>query len=477
MRDAITKGLQSLTWGGITQSFGYDGFGRIAAESTSTSGYGPQAEGFTYDAAGNRTGAGASFTYSNTNEVRRRDSLPGDALAPGDSVYYDAAGNSRRWKNLTTGEVDSLFWDAESRLIRVKRRNASGSTVLNIQYRYDGFGRRVRAWGTGTSERLYVWNGWELLGETDAEGVPVRRYTHHPEAIDFPLAMWDDFEISPFHRDGQGNVYRLTDTTGADQSTYRYRAWGDRHTVGTENVQSPFTYKAREEDRETGLIYMRHRYYSPRLERFLNEDPIGLAGGLNVFRFVDSDPVNNADPTGLCAPFCIVGAAIAGGLLGVAFDYVLGKVFGHDPSGPEMALSFMLGATTGAVGKATMMIVTTPAKYGVTTASTVRTVRNANRFRDGALTGGSVASNMLTASGSGGRGLSGGLSFDGMPADATGAYVGGGQLVGTGGYGHLFDACFSSADTVSIGLPDGSRITVTYTRDCDGNITISIKGE
>jgi hypothetical protein len=64
-----------------------------------------------------------------------------------------------------------------------------------------------------------------------------------------------------------------------------------------------------------------------------------------------------------------------------------------------------------------------------------------------------------------------------MPADATGAYVGGGQLVGTGGYGHLFDACFSSADTVSIGLPDGSRITVTYTRDCDGNITISIKGE
>jgi RHS repeat-associated protein len=61
----------------------------------------------------------------------------------------------------------------------------------------------------------------------------------------------------------------------------------------------PGTKQGREEDRATGLIYMRNRYYSPRLERFLNEDPIGISGGLNTYAFVGGDPVNSADPSGL----------------------------------------------------------------------------------------------------------------------------------------------------------------------------------
>lgn len=64
--------------------------------------------------------------------------------------------------------------------------------------------------------------------------------------------------------------------------------------------------------RATGLVYMRNRYYSPRLERFLNEDPIGVEGGLNTFAFVSGNPVNGADPFGLCcgiplAPITIFG--------------------------------------------------------------------------------------------------------------------------------------------------------------------------
>jgi RHS repeat-associated protein len=66
-----------------------------------------------------------------------------------------------------------------------------------------------------------------------------------------------------------------------------------------ENWTSTLTYKGREEDRETGLVSMRHRYYSPRLERFVNEDPIGIGGGLNLFLFGGTDPVNRSDPYGL----------------------------------------------------------------------------------------------------------------------------------------------------------------------------------
>ena len=52
----------------------------------------------------------------------------------------------------------------------------------------------------------------------------------------------------------------------------------------------------------TGLLYRRNRYYDPMSGRFTQEDPIGLAGGLNVYGFAGGDPVNFADPFGLCPP-------------------------------------------------------------------------------------------------------------------------------------------------------------------------------
>jgi RHS repeat-associated protein len=302
-RDAVTKGLASIKLGGMTQTFTYDGYGRLAGEAhdSATATYGPGSESYTYDAAGNRNQTG--YSYTSTNAVRGRPSIGGDAFSPGDSLVYDGAGNPTWWKNKTTNWYDSLTWDAEDRLIRLRRYNASNQLQLDVNYAYDGFGRRMKKWGTGVTTTLYVWNGWELLAETDGSGTATRRYTHAPEGLDFPLAMYQSGTTSLFHLDGQGNVYLLTNTSGTRRSEYRYRAYGDRYVTPVgEAVQSPFGYKAREEDRETGLVYMRHRYYSPRLERFLNQDPIGIAGGLNTYAFVGDDPVNFNDPLGLWDP-------------------------------------------------------------------------------------------------------------------------------------------------------------------------------
>jgi RHS repeat-associated protein len=51
---------------------------------------------------------------------------------------------------------------------------------------------------------------------------------------------------------------------------------------------------------ESGLIYMRNRYYDPATGKFTEEDPIGLAGGLNLYGFAGGDPINFSDPFGLC---------------------------------------------------------------------------------------------------------------------------------------------------------------------------------
>jgi RHS repeat-associated protein len=58
----------------------------------------------------------------------------------------------------------------------------------------------------------------------------------------------------------------------------------------------------------SGLLYRRNRYYNPQTGRFTQEDPIGLAGGMNVYGFADGDPATYADPYGLVpVPLIVAG--------------------------------------------------------------------------------------------------------------------------------------------------------------------------
>jgi RHS repeat-associated protein len=70
-----------------------------------------------------------------------------------------------------------------------------------------------------------------------------------------------------------------------------------------------------------GLEYARNRVYDPATGRFTQEDPIGLAGGLNLYGFANGDPINFSDPFGLCVPWCLVAAAWAAYEIGgAAYD-------------------------------------------------------------------------------------------------------------------------------------------------------------
>jgi RHS repeat-associated protein len=70
-----------------------------------------------------------------------------------------------------------------------------------------------------------------------------------------------------------------------------------------ENVENPFRFPGQYYDKETGLHYNYFRDYHPGLGRYIQPDPIGLLGGINLFTYVRNDPVNGVDPTGLLGPF------------------------------------------------------------------------------------------------------------------------------------------------------------------------------
>lgn len=69
-------------------------------------------------------------------------------------------------------------------------------------------------------------------------------------------------------------------------------------TMSGEASDNPFQFTAREND-GTGLYYYRARYYSPEMQKFIQEDPIGLMGGMNYYAYVDDNVVNFVDPFGL----------------------------------------------------------------------------------------------------------------------------------------------------------------------------------
>ncbi|MEX0690317.1 MAG: RHS repeat-associated core domain-containing protein, partial [Gemmatimonadales bacterium] len=371
-------------------------------------------------------------------------------------LFYDAAGNPTRWKNLTDGSNDSLFWDAENRLIRHKRRASGGSVLFDVQYTYDGFGRRVRRQNDG-SDTLFVWDGWHLLAATSNTGTALRRYTYFPGTLDVPLAQRVGSTTTYFRLDGQGNVYQTRTTGGTVQAEYRYRAWGDRYNAATETVPSPFTYKAREEDRTTGLVYMRHRYYSPRLERFVNEDPIRTLGGRNEYLFANGSPTNLRDPMGLvpCGPFISVCVSVVGAAIGVIEGIVVRAFFNAPTDASDYVVDAALGATTGFAGWAFSL-----GRQAARSATGTAAVATLNGILTVTVTGQGIVS----ASNASRPRHSAGGEVDPLLARADGAYVGG--MNPLGGYDHLSGSFWESATCVD-------AWEALNVRDADGNVLMS----
>jgi RHS repeat-associated protein len=220
------------------------------------------------------------------------------------AFLYDANGN------LTNDGLRSLTFDDENQLVEVSIAGQAKS-----DFYYDGLGRRrilqdyvwTGAW-TLTNEVHYIYDGDLVIQERDANnnvlvtydrGLDLSGSLRGAGGIGGLLARTDIKGTIYYHSDGIGNVTTLFDKYQTLEGRYLYDPYGN--IVGKWGAYADVNlYRfSSKEFHPLGLYYYGGRYYDPNLQRFVNQDPLGIASGPNPYEFVLNNPLIYFDPNGL----------------------------------------------------------------------------------------------------------------------------------------------------------------------------------
>jgi RHS repeat-associated protein len=242
-------------------------------------------ERFVTDSVGNRltkevNSQTVTYTYvTGTNKIQE---------ITGPVAYtHDANGN------ITGIGSKVLTYNQNNRLIRVEEI----SMVLG-EYTYNGEGQRIiKTAGGVTTVFHYDFNG-NLIAESDENGSWNYEYLYKGGSR---LALVDvaSGEIYSFLNDRLGTPQMLADSTNTIVWEGIYEPFGEAEVNPNSSVVNNFRFPGQYYDQETGFHYNYHRYYDPNNGRYLTPDPIGLAGGINLFSYVLNNSVNKIDPLGL----------------------------------------------------------------------------------------------------------------------------------------------------------------------------------
>jgi RHS repeat-associated protein len=224
----------------------------------------PTSVAFQYDGNGNLTNDGLrSFSYNDANHLVEV-AIPGQAKS---DLFYDGLGRRRIERDYvwagTWTPTNEIHYIYDGNLV-VQERDANNNVLVTYDRGLDLSGDLQGAFGIGG-----------LLARTDIKGTVF------------------------YHSDAIGNVTTLFDKYQTLEGRYLYDSfgnivgkWGGYADVNRYRFSS-------KEFNPLGLYDFGGRYYDPNLQRFVNHDPLGEIGGVNLYGYVGNNPINFIDPYGL----------------------------------------------------------------------------------------------------------------------------------------------------------------------------------
>ena len=256
-----------------------------------------------------------AFAYEDSSTHNAQPRLTGESSARlggySQTHAYDAAGNPTTFKNAT-----GLAYNADNqRTSNTYDGNGNATTYAGVAGTYDpenrltGFGSALSASYNGDGLRAsktnaigttyFIYDGMQPVCELNTAGTVSAVNVFGANGLVSRSITTTGVTNSTFYTfDQQGSVAQRLTSAGAVVSTDAYDAWGGRSSSGAADV---FGYNAQwgyYTDVETGLILCTHRYYDPARGRWLTRDPIGYAGGVNLYGYCRNEPLSFQDYTG-----------------------------------------------------------------------------------------------------------------------------------------------------------------------------------
>ena len=344
IRDIKTRMDGDLVY---SENFGYDKNGNKIYEDQNG-----DIRKYTYDGLNRLTGAEignvrTEYEFDNYNNISREYEIIGGRVEK-KSYYYDNA--NRLLLEDSANRTVQYEYDNSGNLI--KKITGIGSNAETSYYRYDGYNRlsefiddystaeysyninglRESKTVNGVKTR-YIYNGADIIGEIFDDNI----YTYYraTELIGYTNNKGDRYY---YRQNSHGDVTALLTVDGQEKKTYSYNAYGKETPLTlspmgsqtvvqlwraeTEQIHNPFRYCGEYQDAETGLIYLRNRYYDNSIGRFISKDTHWNINNMiygdkeynegekktpyldailqanNLYVYVLNNPITFSDPTG-----------------------------------------------------------------------------------------------------------------------------------------------------------------------------------
>ena len=168
------------------------------------------------------------------------------------------------------------------------------------------------------SETRYIYDANRVIQERDGSNNPLVSYSRGNDlsgslegaggiggllarSSGYSAGNWTTHDY--YFADGNGNITFMTDASQLMAASYRYDPFGNTlSSSGTLASANVYRFSSKEIHVNTGMYYYLYRFYDPNLQRWLNRDPLGERGNINLYGFANNRPTGRIDPYGLQDP-------------------------------------------------------------------------------------------------------------------------------------------------------------------------------